>query len=163
MIMKKGISIAILALVFAACKNETKEISKSYTQLKKANWFLGNWGTTTKESDFTETWAQKNDSTFVGESYILVGKDTVFHENAVLEQRNDSLFYIVSVRDQNKQESVSFYLTQSSEKELVFENPKHDFPSKISYTQITKDSLFAEISGIQDQKAVKEAFPMSRK
>jgi hypothetical protein len=46
---------------------------------------------------------------------------------------------------------------------LVFENPKHGFPSKISYTQITKDSLFAEISGIQDKKAVKEAFPMSRK
>jgi hypothetical protein len=161
--MKKIFLILVLALVFTACKNETKEMSKTYLQLEKANWFLGEWGNATKESDFTENWTKSTDSSFVGESYSLVVKDTVFHENVILEQRNDSLFYIVSVKNQNKEKPVSFYLTKSSEKELVFENPKHDFPNKIIYTQVTKDSLVAEISGNQNGKEVKEAFSMHRK
>jgi hypothetical protein len=161
--MKKVFSILILALVFIACKNETKERNKSYTQLEKANWFIGEWRNTTKESDFIEKWAKKSDSTFFGESYVIVAKDTVFHENVILEQKNDSLFYTVSVKDHTNENPVSFYLTGSSENELVFENPKHDFPNKITYKQITKDSLVAEISGIQNGKETKEAFPMKRK
>jgi hypothetical protein len=161
--MKKVFSILTLALVFTACKNETKEISKTYTQLEKVNWLLGEWGNTTKESDFTENWIKKSDSTFVGVSYVLVAKDTVFYETVVLEQKKDSLFYTVSVKDQNKEKPVSFYLTISSKNELVFENPKHDFPNKITYTQVTRDSLVAEISGIQNGKEAKEAFSMKRK
>jgi hypothetical protein len=161
--MKKVFSILILALVFIACKNETKERNKSYTQLEKANWFIGEWRNTTKESDFTEKWVKKSDSTFFGESYVIVAKDTVFYETVVLEQKKDSLFYTVSVKDQNKEKPVSFYLTISSKNELVFENPKHDFPNKITYTQVTRDSLVAEISGIQNGKEAKEAFSMKRK
>ncbi|WP_395046866.1 DUF6265 family protein [Flavobacterium sp.] len=161
--MKKVFSILILTLVFTACKNETKETSKAYEQLDKANWLLGEWGNTTKESDFTENWTKKSDSTFVGVSYVLVANDTVFYETVVLEQKNDSLFYTVSVKDQNKEKPVSFYLTISSKNELVFENPKHDFPNKIIYTKVAKDSLVAEISGIQNGKEAKEAFPMKRK
>jgi hypothetical protein len=161
--MKKVFSILSLAIVFIACKNETKEISKTYSQLENANWLLGKWGNTTKESDFAENWTKKDDSTFVGESYVLVAKDTVFYENVVLQQKNDSLFYTVSVKGQNKEKPVSFYLVKFSKNELVFENPKHDFPNKITYAQVTKDSLVAEISGIQNGKEAKEAFPMKRK
>jgi hypothetical protein len=161
--MKKIISIVMLALLFVACKNETKEISKTYSQLEKANWFLGEWGNTTKESDFTENWIKKTDSSFTGKSFVLVGKDTVFNENVVLEQKKDSLFYNVSVKDQNESESTSFYLTSSTKNQLVFENPKHDFPNKITYTKVTNDSIIAEISGKQNGKEAKESFPMKRK
>jgi hypothetical protein len=161
--MKKIISIVMLALLFVACKNETKEISKTYSQLEKANWFLGEWGNTTKESDFTENWIKKTDSSFTGKSFVLVGKDTVFNENVVLEQKKDSLFYNVSVKDQNESESTSFYLTSSTKNQLVFENPKHDFPNKITYTKVTNDSIIAEISGKQYGKEAKESFPMKRK
>ncbi|WP_395060127.1 DUF6265 family protein [Flavobacterium sp.] len=161
--MKKIFLILVLALVFIDCKKETKEINKSYAQLEKANWFIGEWGNSTKESDFTEIWTKSTDSSFVGESFIIVAKDTVFHENVILEQRNDSLFYTVSVKNQTNENPVSFFLTKSSEKELVFENPKHDFPNKITYKQITKDSLVAEISGNQNGKPSKELFPMKKK
>jgi hypothetical protein len=45
---------------------------------------------------------------------------------------------------------------------LVFENPKHDYPKKITYTQITEDSLEAEISGILEGKASSEKFSMKK-
>jgi hypothetical protein len=45
---------------------------------------------------------------------------------------------------------------------LVFENPKHDYPKKITYTKINDDSLVAEISGILDGKPSSEKFSMKK-
>jgi hypothetical protein len=35
--------------------------------------------------------------------------------------------------------SSSLSLLETNEKKLVFENLKHDYPQKISYTQVSKD------------------------
>ena len=68
-----------------------------------------------------------------------------------------------AVRSQNNEAPVTFYCTKISENEIVFENPKHDFPSKIVYKLITKDSIVASIHGINKGKEVSEFFPMKRK
>ncbi len=57
---------------------------------------------------------------------------------------------------------MTFKLNDTIEKKLVFQNPKNNFPQKISYTQITKDSLVIEISGIQQGKPSTEKFSMKR-
>ena len=93
---------------------------------------------------------------------MIVEKDTVFYEKIDLFESNDSLFYKVSVKDQNKEKPVSFYLTKSDDKELTFENPKHDFPTKIVYTKISNDSLVAVIYGKKDGKEMSETFPMKK-
>jgi Domain of unknown function (DUF6265) len=161
--MKNLILASILVASLISCKKEMKPETKSYTQLQKANWLLGEWENQTPEAHFTENWIKKNDSTFTAQSFVIAEKDTVFYENVILEQKNDSLFYIVSVKDQNREKPVSFYLTKSSEKQLVFENPKHDFPNKIIYNKVTNDSVFAEIYGTQNGKDRKELFPMKKK
>ena len=53
-------------------------------------------------------------------------------------------------------------MTKGNEKEAVFENPKNDFPTKISYTKITNDSIVAAISGIQNGKEKSELFSMKK-
>jgi hypothetical protein len=104
-----------------SCKKESQKevleikLKKEFNQLKKANWFIGNWENFSKEATFKEIWKTKNDSSFVGESFVIVEKDTVFYEKIDLFQSNDSLFYKVSVKDQNKEKPVSFYLTKSNE------------------------------------------------
>ena len=95
-------------------------------------------------------------------SIIKQGKDTVFHENVVLEQKNDSLFYNVDMKG-DKQDATSFYLTSFTEKQLVFENPKHDFPTKIVYTLITADSISATIHGKVKGVEQSETYPMTKK
>lgn len=40
--------------------------------------------------------------------------------------------------------------------------PAHDFPQRISYTLIHKDSLLAEISGTRNGIAQRKLFPMKR-
>jgi hypothetical protein len=162
---KKIFLLLIVLIVLSSCKKEEKKIeinTKKYIQLKKANWFIGNWENVSKEMQMKELWKKENDSCFSAVSFVTVQKDTIFYEKVSLVQRKDSLLYIVSVREQNKEKPVSFYMTKSSENQLVFENPKHDFPNKIEYNKITNDSMLAKIYGIKDGKEISEDFPMKR-
>lgn len=143
---------------FGACEN-----AGSTAELPKANWLLGDWENQTKEGLMIETWEQQNDSTFFGYSYFLIGKDTVSTEKISLVQEGEELFYIPTVGNQNEGKPIRFKKTLATAQQLVFENPAHDFPQKITYTQINKDSLVAEISGLMEGQQRSQAFPMGRK
>lgn len=158
------VPLLIVLLALSSCKNKESQTvaKKEYNLLKKASWFIGNWENVSKEMTMKEIWNKKSDSSYAAISYVMIAKDTVFYEKVDLVQRNDSLFYIVSVREQNKEEPVSFYLTKATDSQLLFENPKHDFPNKIAYTKIANDSIIAEIFGTRRGKAASEIFPMQR-
>ena len=127
-----------------------------------AKWLIGSWKNQSAKTVDIETWKKLNDSTFIGRSYSLTGGDTVSSEHIRMEQHKGKLYYIPTVKNQNGGKAVTFMLTSSNNKHVVFENPEHDFPQKITYTQITNDSLVAEISGTKKgwQKAIQ--FPMKR-
>lgn len=167
--MKKVLLITLVSIILlSSCKKESQievlgiKTKKEFNLLNKANWFLGSWGNITKEATFKEVWNKNNDSSFVGESFVFVEKDTVFYERMDLFQKNDSLILKISVKDQNKEKPVSFYLTKSNDKEVTFENPKHDFPTKIVYTKITNDSMVGAIYGKKNGKELSETFPMKK-
>lgn len=163
-------AIAVLAAISTiSCKEAhdaklppAEPAPKSFSEINKADWFLGRWENNSKEGNMSEIWTKENDSTFHGESYFVIGKDTVFAESVRLWQKENQLIYEVSVKGQNDEKPIDFALTSSSDKQLVFENPKHDFPSKITYNKITNDSLVAEISGMKDGKAKAEQFAMKK-
>ncbi len=175
MIMKRTItflSAAVMCGAIVSC-NGKKEAetpateaqapaAKTYPQLEKANWLIGNWGNTSPEGVLSESWKKENDSVYHGESYFVVGKDTVFSENIQLAEANGKLVYNVTVPGQNNGQATPFELTSSSDSQMVFENPKHDFPNKITYNKISNDSLVAEISGMQKGKPARETFAMKR-
>lgn len=141
----KNIIYIVSILLF--CCFSCQQKATNYAALEKANWFLGKWENKTTEGTFSEEWKTENDSVLVGASYFINEKDTLFAETVRLEQQKNDLFYIVSVPNQNEEKPVAFKLTSSTTDFLVFENPEHDFPKKITYKLVTKDSLFAEISG----------------
>lgn len=145
-------------LCILSCNNTSKPDHK----LESANWLLGEWKNASANGVYTETWKQENDSLFTGESYYIIEKDTPSAEAVRLEQHGADLFYIPTVRDQNNNQPVSFKLTSSSDKELVFENPEHDFPQKIVYTRINTDSLLASIMGPREGKMDTIYFPLKR-
>lgn len=135
----------------------------SQTQLiKQADWLIGSWSNQTPGALFMEVWTKQNDSTYLGSSYTLANQDTVSAEKVRLEQRNGHLYYIPTVKKQNNGMPVPFALTTATGGYLSFENPQHDFPQKITYQLISKDSLVAEISGISKGKARAISFPMKR-
>ena len=143
-------------------QEEATNIASKVNLLDTAKWFIGTWQNQTSDGLFTEQWDQKNDSVYSAISTVIVNKDTVFYESISLEQKDDSLYYIVSVKDQNKELPVSFKLISVTDNQLVFENAKHDFPSKITYSKIKEDSIVAFISGLIDGKEKIEQFPMKK-
>jgi len=161
--------VAAIALLTVSC-NEKKtdtvaetKTEKHYENLENASWLIGKWGNTTPEGALSEFWEKKNDSTYHGESYFVVGgKDTVFSESIELIEANGKLAYIVTMPSQNNEKPVRFDLTSGDGSNMVFENPAHDFPNKITYKKVSKDSLVAEIHGMQNGKAASETFAMKR-
>jgi hypothetical protein len=151
--MKKVNTLLLILLTCFSCKQKS-----TFSELEKADWFLGRWENKTPEGTFSEEWKIGNDSLYIGKSYFINNNDTLFAETVRLEQHKNDLFYIVSVPNQNEEQPVAFKLTSSTVDYLVFENPEHDFPKKITYKLVTKDSLYAEISG--DGKS--QGFPFNK-
>jgi hypothetical protein len=162
--MYKKITSLVLITIFVSCKKmDTNDPDKNEKdKIKTARWLQGQWETKSEDGTLTETWKKINDSTYNGHSFFLKGKDTVHYETIVLQQIGEQLSYNANVRGQNDDKPVAFVLTETKENQLVFTNTKHDYPQKISYTQVSKDSLVAEISGIQSGKPSSEKYIMLR-
>ncbi|MES2379414.1 MAG: DUF6265 family protein [Bacteroidota bacterium] len=156
------ISSLIVLLAIAACNTANNKQATTYTELEKASWLIGNWENKSSEGNASEVWKKENDSTLLGASYFIMGKDTASTEFISLHQTGKEIFYAPTIPGQNGGLPIEFKLTQSDNNSLVFENPAHDFPQKITYTKITNDSLVAEISGKQQGKEKAMQFPMKR-
>ena len=172
--MKNVIKLtAIVAIsILSACNKNPKEetttttpepAATKYANLEKASWFLGSWGNTLPDGALTEHWKKANDSLYLGESYFVTTKgDTVFAETVELTETAGKMAYTVTVPDQNDAKPVRFEMTSITDKQVVFENPAHDYPNKIVYNKTAEDSLAAEISGLKKGKPASEQFRMTR-
>lgn len=161
-------ALFIIVTTFACNSPETQKQTSSpdaipsYEKLDSAAWLLGTWTDSSKMGRSTETWHKENDSTYTAESFIVSQKDTVFYEQVKLQQRNKEVYYVAKTKGQNDDESVPFTLTSKGAETLIFENPQHDFPSKITYTKVSDDSLYAEISGMAKGQERKVGFPFKK-
>jgi hypothetical protein len=166
-------AIFLAATVIASCGDAANETAKNevetvpvatptYNELAKADWIMGRWQSNFKGGSATEIWEKQNDSTFGGRSFVVAGKDTVSSEQLRLVQEGDLLYYIPTVKGQNNNQPVKFKMIKATGDELIFENPEHDFPQKISYKKVSADSIVAEISGNMNGVQSAEQFPMSR-
>lgn len=164
---KLFITLAITTALAACSGPQSETVTaiavKEYSQTEKLNWLSGEWVRASAVDLSSEKWEKKNDSTFYGVGLTIEGKDTVAFETMTIEEKKGKLYYIPVVKDQNGGKPVEFALTASNENEWIFENPKHDFPTKIVYKKINNDSLYAEISALKEGKEVKVPFPFSRK
>ncbi len=137
----------MLLLIAASCQ-KSKEVSK----IVGKDWLLGQWGNKSDEGNLIEIWKKTNDSLFTGESYFIKEKDTLHSEKMELKQKGENLLYVSTIKGQNNDKPVTFNHNIEIEKQLVFENPKNEYPRKIVYKPIAKDRIVIEVSGIQQDK-----------
>lgn len=159
--IKKFILGLTIILIVYSCQSKSEKTSK-YEKLATMNWLLGQWENKMNEYNLSETWEKKNDSTFVGQGFLIKGKDTLSSESIELLQKGEVLFYVPTVKGENNDKPITFKLTTTTEKEFTFENPKHDYPQKIVYKMINATNHIATISGIQQEKLSSESYPMKK-
>ena len=125
-------------------------------------WVIGKWESITSNGNFYEIWIKTNDTIYSGKSFIISNNDTVFSENISLELKQNELFYIPTVSDQNNKRPIAFKYISCENSEIIFENEKHDFPQRIIYKNPKADSLYARIEGNDNGKFRKVEFFMKR-
>jgi hypothetical protein len=129
----------------------------AYTEIEKAEWLLGNW----EHGSSAEHWEKENDSIYIAQKIQIIDSDTIKSEAARIEQHGHKLYYIPVSENKSSDKPVKFALTSSDDHELIFENTTKDFPQKIKYHQLRKDSLDTWILGTVDGKLKSKMLPMS--
>ncbi|HLV38779.1 DUF6265 family protein [Xanthomarina sp.] len=163
--MKKLFFITCIFVGIVACKNERQPVEvtiKGYDKIEKLQWLIGNWSHLTNQKQSYENWTKINDSTLFSHSFILVENDTVFAEHLTLEQNKDNVFLTVVAYNEKNEEPVVFKMLPLQKDVFTFENPEHDFPTRISYSNPEKDVIHAWIEGTIDGDFMKVDFKFKR-
>lgn len=113
----------------------------------KLSWLEGTWirtNITKPGRSAHERWEKSSKQELRGYGVTMQGQDTVFQEMITVLIKDDAIYYVADV-PQNQQ-PVYFKFTEITESGFVCENPDHDFPKKIIY-QLEGKKLKAQISG----------------
>lgn len=147
--MKKIFILLLMVLCFSAfvfSDNSKKTFKKLYA-------LEGVWKMKTKQGAICEEWKKINKNYLQNKGYIINGMDTILTERVALQRSKDDIYYTSIVEDQNNKKPIVFTLTKTESNTFTFENPQHDFPKRIVYKIVTKDSLHAFIDdGIEGSK-----------
>lgn len=157
--MKKAWLFLVLISLISSCKDpeNADPDAKVYSQIKKAEWLVGRWENNDIQSDFSETWSRENDSTLVGEAFLIVEYDTIFSDSMAIYEKSGGLYFSKSTKYKNKK-YVNFGLTSSADGRLVFENPRNSYPTKITFRKVVRDSIMVINSGIRDSEEFSEEY-----
>ncbi|HZY82645.1 MAG TPA: DUF6265 family protein [Cyclobacteriaceae bacterium] len=144
---------AIIVLMFVATAAYSQ--AGPVQDLKKLEWLKGDWTRTNQKPGRSgyETWKSMGPTTMIGRGVMMKGSDTTFVEKIRIELKEGKMFYVADVPE-NKGE-VWFEFTQLKDNGFVCENPKHDFPKKISY-EVDGKNMKATIS--DDKKSIDYLF-----
>ena len=111
-------------------------------------WLAGCWKMTAGTRTVTEQWMPPDGGTMLGVSRTVSGGKTVEYEFIVLRMGATGVEYAAHP---SGQAGAVFTATKVSGDEAVFENPTHDFPTRITYRKLGT-GIVATIDGMVNGK-----------
>ncbi len=154
----------IIALLFSSSTafpaEKSAPVRSSHEALKHLSWLIGSWGSTQGGKAVYESWQAVSSDRYQGMGFSVNGKDTTIWERLTIAATDSGMYYISDVA--HNPVPVHFKMTHQDSTTTVFENPKHDFPTRIIYRQHTADSLNARIEGVRKGKAAGIDFVFGR-
>ena len=136
----KNLILLFSLFLFCACTSDKKQQS-----VEPFSALTGDWQMPEGDGLVTESWKKVNDTLMEGRSDFVKGDSIVPFETIKLFLRKDSFYYEVRAAGQNNELPVAFTITSFSDSGFVAENKQHDFPKRISYTFLNKDSIYARV------------------
>lgn len=158
--MKQSVyTILFSALLLSGCGDKKKGIQETVNLF---NWLNGDWVMKEGDGIVSEQWKNINDSLMEGSSDLIKADSVIPFEKIRLFRRNNEFYYEAKAAGQNNEQPVEFRLTSISDTGFVGENPQHDFPKRITYKLVNKDSIHAFVDGGPQQTDKKSDFYYSR-
>jgi hypothetical protein len=114
--------------------------------LEPARWLIGTWTATSGNERVVEEWRRASDATFEGEgaTWSIESGSRKGGESLRLVAMASAVYYLAKVS--HNPLPVPFELTSCMAGQLVFENPGHDFPRRLDYTQLAPDRMTVRVS-----------------
>lgn len=107
------------------------------------DWFVGHWCSESGGQFIEEQWLSPRGDILLGLSRTVKGGKTANFEYLRIEWHDGVPNYIAQPQGQS---AVTFRRSAGGAGWVRFENPAHDFPTRVEYRR-TKDGLYAEIAG----------------
>ena len=152
-------TLLVVALIIILSAFMQTDNSKTFRQLYTLE---GTWMMKTTKGFIGEEWIKIDNNYLQNRGFMIKGNDTVVTERVALRNNKNGIFYTSTVSDENSQQPIAFKLTSVEKNVFTFENPTHDFPKRITYHLVSKDSLYAWIDGGPGDSGKKSAFGYHR-
>jgi hypothetical protein len=144
--------IICLAFSFMSFARESKSTVDSLA------WMKGCWAS--EDGKVTEQWMAPAGRAMLGMGRTVMNGEMVAFEFMQIRDIKDKGVHFIA--KPSGQAEASFKLVRSSDKEVVFENPEHDFPQRVIYRLKSDGSLVGRIEGKQNGKEKGIDFPLIR-
>lgn len=128
-------------------------------KLETLSWLTGSWTGTQAGVEMEELWLEPKGNTMLGLHRDVAGGRTVSFEFLRIEMTTGGVTYFASP---GGRPATPFRLIETREKYVVFENPEHDFPTRIIYWLAKDGALHAKIEGTQGGKSASEEWTWQR-
>jgi hypothetical protein len=128
------------------------------TSLARLGWLAGCWSSESGEAGSGEYWMAPAGGTMLGIGRTVKQGRTVEHEFLQIRDVDGRIVYIATP---SGQKTAQFAAARVGEREVVFENPEHDFPQRIIY-RLDGQKLHARIEGMRNGALRGIDFPMKR-
>ncbi len=132
-------------------------------KLSQFGWMTGSWQGKAFGGDYDEHWTPATGTIMMGVARTVRDGKTASVEVLRLEQTDSGIVLTAFLPKEGKfADGVPFKLAKFAEQEAVFENPDHDFPTRIIYRRPDDESLFARIEGMRNGKVAGVDSPLKR-
>lgn len=150
-VMKKIVFLAVVGMIpVAALPGPIDDLA----------WLSGCWMSSNQEPGSAEHWMLPAGGTMIGMNRTVSGGKTVaFEFMRIVEQEDGGLEFIASP---SGQKTTGFTMTNVTNREVIFENPDHDFPQRIIYRLVSDEELLGRIEGTIDGVERAADFPMKK-
>jgi hypothetical protein len=134
-------------------------VSAQAAPIERVAWLTGCWTQTNGTVLIEENWMAARGSVMLGVGRTTRGDTLREFEFTRIFMAGDTLVYGALPSGQGYTE---FRASVATGDEVVFENPKHDFPQRVGYQRVGADSLIGFIEGQRGGKTVRHSFPYAR-
>ena len=126
------------------------------TSIKEVAWLQGCWELREGDRLVEERWMPPRAGSMLGVGRTTRGSKLVEHEYIVLTERDGRLAYEAHP---SGQAATTFMSQPITGREVVFEDPAHDFPQRVGYKSTGPGQMLAWVEGTSGGKQRRIEFP----
>lgn len=158
-IARIGAAATLVAALAAPANAQSRAPTDEAADVQRAAWIAGCWELRSGARVTHEQWMSPAGGAMLGMSRTTV-RDTLREwEHLYLGPVAGEVAYVARP---SRQSETAFPAVTLSDTLLLFENPAHDFPQRIRYRRLGRDSLVARIEGLRGGQLRGVDFPMRR-